>query len=327
MVADAMARNLHFLLPILALSCSRSQGDGLVGFVDAPVFSLAAPVSGLVASVEVHEGDHVSKGQVLAQLDARERQAMVDQATAALDRARAGLQEAQANLRAIVPTVRGAGADVTRASAVLADAQRASTRAHQLLEGGATSQAEVDSVDTHLAEASATLQSLLAGKDVASGRVAAANAAVDDANAAVRTAEAALKLASVQLSEATITAPCDGIVVDRNLEPGAWASPGTAVLTVEDTSRLWVRVDVDESRLDGLALGTPAEVTAVAVPDQRFKAHVLEVGAEADFALNRDVKRGRPDLRTFRVRVGLDEGRDVLRPGMTAEVLLSPAGP
>lgn len=322
-----MASKLRLLLLPLALACSRAEGDGLVGFVDAPVFSLAAPVSGLVASVEVHEGDHVSKGQVLAQLDARERQAMVEQATAAVDRARAGLLEAQANLRAQVPTVRGAGADVKRASAVLADAQRASTRAHQLLDGGATTQAEVDAADTHLAEASATLQSLLAGKDVASGRVAAASAAVDDANAAVRSAEAALNLAQVQLSEATILAPCDGVVVDRNLEPGAWASPGAAVLTVEDTSRRWVRVDVDESRIDGLKVGTPAEIGVLAMPGQTFGGHVVEVGAEADFAINRDVKRGRPDLRTFRVRVGLDEGLDALRPGMTAEVHLSPAGP
>ena len=55
-------------------------------------------------------------------------------------------------------------------------------------------------------------------------------------------------------------------------------------------------------------------------PGRRYAAHVIEIGAEGEFALNRDVKRGRPDVRTFRVRVGLDRVAPELRPGMTAEV-------
>jgi multidrug resistance efflux pump len=74
-------------------------------------------------------------------------------------------------------------------------------------------------------------------------------------------------------------------------------------------------------------IGQQARVAVVALPGRAFRGHVLEVGAEGDFALNRDVKRGRPDVRTFRVRVAFDELAEELRPGMTAEVSLGPSPP
>jgi multidrug resistance efflux pump len=131
---------------------------------------------------------------------------------------------------------------------------------------------------------------------------------------------AALELARAQLAEASLTAPFDGRVVTRNLEEGEWAAPGTPVLTVERGGQEWVRVDVEETRLSGLRLGQTAQISVVALPGRSFNGHVTEIGAEAEFAVNRDVKRGRPDVRTFRVRVAFDHPPESVRPGMTAEV-------
>ena len=111
-------------------------------------------------------------------------------------------------------------------------------------------------------------------------------------------------------------------MVSRNLEEGEWAGPGTPVVTIEDVSRQWVRLDVEETQFAHLTLGAPAEIRVVALPGQPFKGHVTQIGAEGDFALNRDVKRGRADIRTFLVRVAFDEAPAALRPGMTAEVRL-----
>jgi multidrug resistance efflux pump len=84
-----------------------------------------------------------------------------------------------------------------------------------------------------------------------------------------------------------------------------------------------VRLDVGEGELAGLRPGATATATLVALPGRQFRGKVAEVGAEGDFALNRDVKRGRPDLRTFRVRVALEDAGEDVRPGMTAEVRLA----
>ncbi len=306
-------------------ACASKGPQQFAGFLDAPVAQVAAQVAGRVASVPVREGDAVTKGQVLASLDARDREAQVALARANLQQARRGLDEAEANFRAALPTVGGAGADIARAQATLDEAEQNFARTEALVKGNAAADQQLDAARARLLEARAALASLTAGKAAVQGRVGAASAAVSNARAAVGVAEAAVQVAEVQLAQATVACPFDGIVVNRNLEEGEWAAPGTPVVTVENHERLWVRLDVEETRLGTLKLGQPALVSVVSVPGRSFKGHVIEVGAEGEFAVNRDVKRGRPDVRTFRVRVALDDRAPELRPGMTAEVTIAAA--
>ncbi len=150
-------------------------------------------------------------------------------------------------------------------------------------------------------------------------------AAVSNARAAVAVSQAAVQVAEAQVAQARVLCPFDGVVVERDLEEGEWAAPGTPVVTVEDHERLWVRLDIEETRLEGLRIGLDVRVKVMAFPGSAYRGHVSAIGAHGDFAVNRDVKRGRPDIRTFRVRVALDERSPELRPGMTAEVSLGPA--
>jgi HlyD family secretion protein len=311
------------ILPVLA-GCSRGDPNAFVGFVDAPVSAVAAETAGQVESILAREGDTVKKGQLLATLESRERQAAVDVASANLDRARDSLTVAQANETATLPTVTGAAADIERAQAAVDDAETVYARTDKLVQGSAAPQSDLDTARSKLLQARASLASLVASKDAASGRVRASVAGVSDAKSAVRSAEAALELAKAQLAQTQVLAPFDGMIVDRSVEEGEWVAPGTPVLSVEDLSRMWVRLDVEETRFGSLAVGTPAEIRLVAVPGTVFHGKVAEVGAQADFAVNRDVKRGRPDIRTFRVRVAIDDASATLRPGMTAEVRLVP---
>ncbi len=286
-----------------------------------------AQVAGRVESIPVREGDRVTKGQLLARLDAREREAQLAQARANLEQAREALKEAEANLRAVLPTVGGAGADIARAQATLDEAEENFTRTRQLVEGSAATPQQLDSARARLLEARAALQSLTAAGATARGKVGAAMATVSNVRAAVGVAEASVQVAGVQLAQASVLCPFDGLVVERDLEEGEWAVPGTPVVTVENHERLWVRLDVEETRLGGLALGQEVLVKVLALPDRTFRGHVTELGAQGDFAVNRDVKRGRPDIRTFRVRVAMDERSADLRPGMTAEVSIRPGAP
>ncbi len=301
-------------------ACTSKEPQAFAGFVDAPVAAVAAQVAGRVAAIPVREGDAVTKGQVLASLDARDREAQVALARANLQQAQRALAEAEANLRAVVPTVGGAGADIARAQATLDEAQLNYDRTEQLVKGAAASTQQLDAARARLLEARAALDSLTASKAAVQGRVGAAAAAVSNARAAVGVSEAAVQVAEVQLAQATVVCPFDGVVVNRNREEGEWAAPGTPVVSVENHERLWVRLDVEETKLGALRLGQRALVSVVAAPGRTFRGHVIEIGAEGEFAVNRDVKRGRPDIRTFRVRVAMDERSSELRPGMTAQV-------
>lgn len=307
--------------------CVTKEPQQFAGFLDAPVAAVAAQVAGRVEAIPVREGDTVTKGQLLAQLDARDREAQLAQARAGLELARQSLEEAQANLRAALPTIGGAGADIARAQATLDEAEQNFARTQELTRGDAATAQQLDSARARVLEGRAALQSLTASKASVRGKVAAAMAAVANARAAVGVSEATVQISEVQLAQARVVSPFDGLVVNRDLEEGEWAAPGTPVVTVENHARLWVRLDIEETRLGSLRLGQEVQVRVIAVPGRTFRGHVVEFGAEGDFAVNRDVKRGRPDIRTFRVRVGMDERSAALRPGMTAEVSLEASPP
>jgi HlyD family secretion protein len=311
---------LGSLFLLLASACGPRDTGVLSGFVDVSVAAVAAPLAGQVSEVLVREGDRVHRGQVLVRLDARERAALVQEAEAEVTRAREALAESEQNASVAVPGVRVAAADVARQQAELLNAEQEYARRLKLLGNGAATQADVDAARARLDAARAMLLGSGASQSVSRGRVSLAQAGVGTARAALLRSEAALNLASVQLDELSIASPFDGVVAELNLQPGEWAAPGSAVVTVEDLGRKWVRVDVEETALAAVRVGAPASVRALARPDKRYAGKVIEIGAEAEFAMNRDVKRGRPDVRTFRVRVGLDAPHDELRPGMTAEV-------
>jgi multidrug resistance efflux pump len=314
---------LLLLPPLLVVACKPISALPYAGFLDAPVADVASEVAGRVEAIPVREGDVVKKGQLLAQLDARERQANVGQAQANLDQAGEALKEAEANLRATLPTVKGAGADIAQIQATLDEAEYNYNRTKRLVESGSEADADLIGARARMLEAKAHLESLTATRAAVAGRVSASEAAVADARAAVNTAEAALEVAKVQLAEAQVLCPFDGLVVQRNVQPGEWAAPGTPVVTVEDLSQLWVRLDIEETQLENLQIGHTADVRVLAEPTKIYRGHVIDIGAEGDFAVNRDVKRGRPDIRTFLVRVAIDEPARALRPGMTAEVSIA----
>ncbi len=303
-------------------ACTRNKPTSYAGFVDAPVAAVAAQVSGQVANVSVREGERVKRGQLIAQLDARERSALVLEAQANLEHAREALNEAARNAEAVAPTVRAADADIARQQAELDDATVEFHRTEQMVKSGASTPSQLDAARARLDAARAAVESLGATRVATRGRVTASLASVRTARAALLSNQAALELARVQLAEAEIRSPFEGLIAEQNLQAGEWAAPGTPVLTVEDLTRQWVRIDAEEAEIGSLKVGNPVSVRVIAFPGRNYPAHVIEIGAEGEFAINRDVKRGRPDIRTFRVRLGLDAIAEELRPGMTAEVLI-----
>lgn len=94
----------------------------------------------------------------------------------------------------------------------------------------------------------------------AEARLAGATAHVAEAEAGLAAAKAGAEVASVSASYAVLTAPFDGLVSNRHVDPGSMAAPGVPLLTIEDTSAYRLEVRVDESRAHLVAPGTAAEV-------------------------------------------------------------------
>jgi len=125
----------------------------------------------------------------------------------------------------------------------------------------------------------------------------------------VAKAQQAVAEAEVALSDAQIKCPIDGIVIDRQAEPGDQASPGRPLLTVYDPSRLRLEASVREAYVGRLKLGQPIEVWVDAVQGLR-KGQVQEIVPAAD-----------PSSRSFAVKVHLNEPAG-LYPGMFGKLIL-----
>jgi membrane fusion protein YbhG len=145
---------------------------------------------------------------------------------------------------------------------------------------------------------------------------------VETARAQVAQAEAALEEARARLADARIESPLDGVVLRKNLEPGATATPGTPVLTLVDPQTLWVRVYVPEVDLGRVKLGQTARVTVDAFPGQPFPARVTEIASEAEFTpRNVQTQKERVNL-VFRVKVSVSNPDGRLKPGMPADAVI-----
>jgi RND family efflux transporter MFP subunit len=147
-----------------------------------------------------------------------------------------------------------------------------------------------------------------------------ARAARDSARGAVAADQASVQYYTDQLNDTVIRAPISGTVVSKNLEVGEWVTPGTPILTVDDLSTVWARVDMEETELGAIRIGSPAQVTLPTRPPLVFPGQVMAIGQEGQFATETDVRRGRQDIRTFYVKVKVLQATGQVKPGMTAEV-------
>lgn len=148
---------------------------------------------------------------------------------------------------------------------------------------------------------------------------------VREAVAAVDAAMARVAAIEQQVAELKIVAPIDATVEALDLDPGDLVAPDAPVMSLMDTRDLWVRAYVPENRLN-LRPGQPLAVTVDSFPDRTFRGHVTFISRQGEFTPSNIQTPEERSQQVFRIRVQLDEGHDVLRPGMAADVWLDAEG-
>ena len=150
--------------------------------------------------------------------------------------------------------------------------------------------------------------------------VVAAKASISFAVAGKEQAEARLKVLETQLADTVIVSPIDGVIVYKAFETGEFVTPGSAIYTVDDMSDVWVRFDLEETELQKIRLGDRVEAAPIGSPEKAFEGKVTEIREAGGFATQRDVTRGRSDIRTFSVKARITKPEGYLKPRMTVEV-------
>jgi HlyD family secretion protein len=154
----------------------------------------------------------------------------------------------------------------------------------------------------------------------AQANVTAAQSKVNQAQRAVDQAKAALDLVNVQLGKLVITAPSDGVVLARNIEPGEVVLAGATALTVGLLDHLTITVYIPENRYGEIKLGDQATVSVDSFPSQIFTATVTRIANQAEFTpRNVQTAEGRQTT-VYAVELTVQNPAGMLKPGMPADV-------
>jgi HlyD family secretion protein len=262
--------------------------------------------SGIVKKLLVDYGDHVAKGQLLAQLDKVEIEAQVEQSRAALEAAQANFKSTQADFERAKVDAEGPDVPLLK---------RAYDRATGMAKDGVVSASALD-------DAEKNYEMSLNKQNVSKAQVTVLKAKIAQAEAQVAEDQANLKQLEEQLSYTDIVSPIDGIVLSRDVQMGdavssilVLGSSATLVMTLGDTSEVYVKGKVDESDIGKVYLGQPARIKVESFKDKTFSGKVTKIspmGVEKD------------NVTTFEVRVSIQNPGGELKAEMTAnaEIIL-----
>jgi HlyD family secretion protein len=262
--------------------------------------------SGIVKKLYVDYGDSVKKGQVLAELDRDEIQARVDQAQAQLEASTASLNGTRADLERAKVDAEGPDVPLLK---------RAYERAQGMAKEGVVSASALD-------DAEKNYEMSLNKQNVSKAQLQVLQAKIGQAQGQMAQDRANLKQLEEQLAYTTIESPLDGIVLSRDVEIGdavssilVLGSTATLVMTLGDTSEVYVKGKVDESDIGKVYLSQPARIKVESFKDKTFTGKVTKIspmGVEKD------------NVTTFEVRVSINNPEGVLKAMMTAnaEIIL-----
>lgn len=318
---------------------NRARGLVLTGIVTTDDVIVSSQIAGRLSQLLVREGDAVKRNQLLAVIEPEELKAdqafyahseegsaaQVQEAEAALKyqelQTRDQIQQAEAALSA-------AQAQQAEAGAELENARLNFKRAEGLYGQGIIAAQAYDQARTTFEAAQAHVQALQ--KQVEAQRAAVALARSNAEQIAVRRATleanrhelaaagAQKEKAQVRLGYAEIRAPIDGIVDVRTALRGEVVNPAQPIVTLINPDDLWVRADVEETYIDLIHLGDRMMVRLPSGAERT--GTVFFRGADAGFATQRDVSRTKRDIKTFEIRLRVDNSDRSLQVGMTTYV-------
>jgi len=283
--------------------------------------NVGATAFGRITHLYVKEGDHVKKGEVLAQVENV-------QPTATVAAQQASIASSKTDVASYLAAEKTAEANIAQAKADLEQKNLDYVRAQALYKDQLIAKQDFDSKKAAYDMAVATLAQRQAALSQSIAQTQSQRAHVNQAEASQRSNYDAL--------DKTISrAPFDALVTNVPVREGETVvvgiqnAEGSTLMTLADMSVITAEVKVDETDIVNVAMNQPVDVTVDALPGKVFKGHVTEVGDQAllrttGIATSQSTT-GTEEAKDFKVIVTLDNPSDELRPGLSATAKITTA--
>ena len=304
------------------------------GRIEAVEIDIAANNPGRIQDILVQEGDFVTSGQVVAQMDTDVLEAQLQQAREDLRRAESEVATARSQLLLREADKESAEAVLAQRKSEYEVAEKRMKRYSALVEEGAVAQQEADDVRAQFESAAAVVRAARSNVAAAEAAVEAARARVDGARSAVEAARANIERIKAEIADSTLRAPRSGRVQYIVARPGEVVAGGGTVLNMVDLNDVYMTFFLPTTAAGRIALGSEARLVLDAAPRYVVPARVSFIADVAQFTAKTVETEDVREKLMFRVRAQIPPEllREHLRqvktglPGM-AHVRLDPEAP
>jgi HlyD family secretion protein len=299
---------------VIMTRASRSRHEFISGMVETKHVDVSSKIPGRVSTLLVREGDYVKKGDTLAQLESKEMAAKVEQARGAMRAAEAKSHLAMNGAR---PQEKKAAYNLyLQAKAQFDILDKTRTRLQKLFSDSVISVQEHDQIEAQFIAAREQMDAAKERSDMAEE-----GARYEDRDAAKSVfyqAQNAYNEAIAYMEELSLTSPLNGEVEKIVTDPGEVIGSGYPIITLIDTSDMWVILQIKENEMGKVRKGAVFTGTVPALDNVQQKFSVTYISPMADFATWRPTnQKGDFDVRTFEIHLRPVGTLPALRAGMT----------
>ncbi|MCG5501505.1 HlyD family secretion protein [Ectothiorhodospira lacustris] len=285
------------------------------GRIEATEVDVATKLPGRVAEIFVDEGDFVTTGQVLAQMDTRSLEAQLAEARAQHQQALTTVLSARAQVALRRSDLAAAQALVVQRESELDAAQRRLVRSESLSQRGAISEQILDDDRARTQSTRAAVDAAKAQAEAVRAAIAAAEAQVTGAESGVTAAAATITRIEADILDSRLTAPRDARVQFRVAQPGEVLGAGGRVLNLVDLSDVYMTFFLPTEQAGRVALGSEARIILDAAPQYVIPARISFVASTAQFTPKTVETASERQKLMFRVRAQID--RELLQQHLT----------
>lgn len=233
--------------------------------VDADNVSIGSKILGRISAIYAQEGDNVTRGTLLADLDSTDLIAQRNQTLAMKAQAQANYSQAQIKYNSDQKSLKVLEINLDRAKEDL-------SRAKSQLEGGVITREQFDHIQKSFETATAQLE---AGKS----QLLVSKSMIATAAASVGTTDSQTKVLDAQLRNTKLYAPFDGILAKRWLMTGDVVQPSQSIFTLTLSNNLWIVTYLEETNISEVHVNQNAKFTIDAFPGVTFNGKVYLIGS------------------------------------------------
>lgn len=291
----------------------------LSGRIEGDDSAVAPKTSGRILEIRVREGDSVQAGDIIAVLDDEQVRARENQASAALLQAEARAKAAHDQVAVLEEQLEQGQAEVAQQEASYQLALFDRDAYTRLAKSGAVSERQGKQAQSAADQQAAAVSAAKRRVSAVRMQLAQQKAEIASANASTQQARAQLTEAQANERDLRVIAPFNGTIATRTAEPGEVVTPGTAIVTLLDLSKVYLRGFVPEGEIGKIKVGQPAHVYLDSNPKQPIDAYVSRIDPQATFTPENTYFRDDRVKQVVGIKLQLKSATGYAKPGMPAD--------